>query len=100
MAEILRPDVSNEHGELWKVDDLASFLSVSPRTIRKWVLIRFVPYLKIGRAVRFDPNEIKAWVARGRRTPSEPPDPVQSALLAELQARRRRRDSPGRHLDP
>jgi len=40
---------------------VAQFLGLSVATIRKWVLIKFIPYKKIGRAVRFSAAEIQEW---------------------------------------
>jgi excisionase family DNA binding protein len=41
---------------------VAKLLGLSVATIRKWVLIRYIPYKKIGRAVRFSAKEIQEWV--------------------------------------
>jgi len=46
---------------LWNVDELADYLSVSPRTVRDWVYKRVIPFRKAGRNVRFDPEEIEKW---------------------------------------
>jgi len=40
---------------------VAKMLGLSIATIRKWVLIKFIPYKKIGRAVRFSAVEIQEW---------------------------------------
>jgi excisionase family DNA binding protein len=44
------------------VGQVAEMLGLSVATIRKWVLIRYIPYLKLGRAVRFSAPEIREWV--------------------------------------
>ena len=36
-------------------------LGLSIATIRKWVLTGYIPYKKIGRAVRFSPLEVQDW---------------------------------------
>jgi excisionase family DNA binding protein len=41
---------------------VAKLLGLSVATIRKWVLIRYIPYQKLGRAVRFSAPEIREWV--------------------------------------
>ena len=58
------------------VGQVAEMLGLSVATIRKWVLIRYIPYQKLGRAVRFSAPEIREWVknrtvkpAKGQRTP-------------------------------
>ena len=50
---------------------VAEMLGLSIATIRKWVLIGYIPYLKIGRTVRFSATEVQDW-ARGKK-----PRPVQ-----------------------
>jgi excisionase family DNA binding protein len=41
---------------------VAEMLGLSTATIRKWVLMRYIPYQKLGRAVRFSAPEIQEWV--------------------------------------
>ena len=40
---------------------VAELLGLSVATIRKWVLMRYIPFRKIGRAVRFSASEIQEW---------------------------------------
>ncbi len=40
----------------------AERLSVSPRFIRRPVAQRRVPYLKVGKFIRFDPVDLDAWL--------------------------------------
>ena len=42
--------------------EVAHMLGLSVATIRKWVLIRYIPYQKVGRAVRFSALEIQEWI--------------------------------------
>jgi excisionase family DNA binding protein len=44
------------------VGQVAEMMGLSAATIRKWVLIRYIPYRKLGRAVRFSAPEIRKWV--------------------------------------
>ena len=44
------------------VGQVAEMLGLSIATIRKWVLIRYIPYQKLGRAVRFSTPEIREWL--------------------------------------
>jgi excisionase family DNA binding protein len=60
------------------VGQVAEMLGLSAATIRKWVLIRYIPYQKLGKAVRFSVPEIREWVktrtvkpAEGQSTPDE-----------------------------
>jgi excisionase family DNA binding protein len=43
------------------VGKVAEMLGLSVATIRKWVLRGYMPYKKIGRAVRFSSVEIQDW---------------------------------------
>ena len=43
------------------VGQVAQMLGLSIATIRKWVLTGYIPYKKIGRAVRFSPLEVQDW---------------------------------------
>jgi excisionase family DNA binding protein len=59
------------------VGQVAKMLGLSIATIRKWVLVRYTPYQKLGRSVRFSAPEIREWVktrtvkpAGGQRTPA------------------------------
>ncbi len=49
--------------ELVSVKSLSQMLDVKERTIREWVAKRAIPYHKLGRLVRFDIKQIKAWYA-------------------------------------
>jgi excisionase family DNA binding protein len=51
------------------VEQVAEMLGLSIATIRKWVLIGYIPYLKIGRVIRFSASEVQDW-ARGKNSVS------------------------------
>lgn len=53
------------------VGQVAEMLGLSVATIRKWVLIRYIPYRKLGRAVRFFAPEIREWVKTRSVRPAE-----------------------------
>jgi excisionase family DNA binding protein len=50
---------------------VAEMLGLSVATVRKWVLIRYIPYQKLGRAVRFSAPEIREWVKTRTVKPAE-----------------------------
>jgi excisionase family DNA binding protein len=52
--------------QLLTVDQLAERLGTSIRHIRRLVAERRVPYVKVGRLVRFDPTEIAVWLDKHR----------------------------------
>lgn len=53
-------------------EQAAAMLGVAPGTVRGWVLRRSVPFYKIGGAIRFDPQELRDWVASSKVVPTAP----------------------------
>ncbi len=56
----------SEHKRLLSIDEMADFLGVRPKTIYAWVHTRKIPHFKIGRLVKFDLNDIRAWLKERR----------------------------------
>ena len=50
---------------VWNVDDVARELECSVRHVRKLVSENKIPYLKIGRLVRFSPLRVREWLHKG-----------------------------------
>ena len=48
--------------KLIDVETTAEVLGVAPKTVRKWVCIRFIPYIKVGRRVMFRPKSLELWL--------------------------------------
>ncbi len=48
---------------LWDVAALAHRLGVTERFVRRLVAERRVPFYKIGKFIRFEPDRIDAWLA-------------------------------------
>ena len=46
---------------LWTVKKAASYLGIPERTLRDLVFRRGVPFRKVGRSLRFCPDEIEKW---------------------------------------
>jgi len=51
---------------------LAERLGVGERFIRRLVHERRIPFLKIGRHVRFDTNDVDAWILDSRVAAAQP----------------------------
>ncbi|MEK6544286.1 MAG: helix-turn-helix domain-containing protein [Elusimicrobiota bacterium] len=51
-----------ENKRLFSPEELAGYLSVSTKTVYKWVFFKKVPCVKIGRTLRFDKSEIDLWI--------------------------------------
>jgi excisionase family DNA binding protein len=52
--------------ELLNVTEAARFLAVSPSTLYGWVWQRRIPFVKVGRAVRFDMTDLERFVSQNR----------------------------------
>lgn len=63
-----RPDTKLP--QLLTIDELADHLGVGDRHIRRLIAERRVPYVKWGHLIRFDPDEIAAWLDQNRRRAS------------------------------
>ena len=55
--------------QLLTIDQPADRLGTTVRHVRRLVADRRMPYIKVGRLVRFDPSAIKAWLDVARRDP-------------------------------
>ena len=56
-------------GDLLDIDGLARRLGTTPRFVRRLVEERRIPYLKIGKHVRFDAAEVERWILVSRVEP-------------------------------
>ena len=52
--------------KLLSIDELAERLGVTQRHVRRLVAERRVPFLKVGRFIRFDPAKIATWLDSSR----------------------------------
>ena len=55
---------TNRLDRLLTYDQLAITLQVNPGTLRNWVSQQYIPHIKLGRAVRFDPHTIEKWLQK------------------------------------
>lgn len=60
--------LANATEPLWKAEDVASFLGLHVQTVYSMAKDGRLPSRKIGRGVRFDPSEIRAWLADQSRS--------------------------------
>ena len=54
------------------VKELSNYMSVSRNTIYFWIHNKKIPYLKAGRLVRFDLEEIEKWLYNRKYEEKEP----------------------------
>ncbi len=52
---------------LLTIEELADHLGVTERHVRRLVAERRIPFLKVGRFVRFDPSDVTMWLDLTRR---------------------------------
>lgn len=56
-----------EKAPLWTEKDTAAFLKMAPSTLRRWRMLRYgPPFIKRGVSVRYRPEDVEAWVEKGR----------------------------------
>ena len=48
--------------KLLNVTEVAQLIGVRPSTIYQWTHLKFIPYVKVGRLVRFKPDAVMKWV--------------------------------------
>jgi excisionase family DNA binding protein len=54
---------------LLDINQTAQLLNTTPRFVRRLVQERRIPYLKVGRYIRFDPTDLDTWLDHCRQTP-------------------------------
>jgi len=56
--------------KLLTIDELAKVLSVKKSTIYQWVHLGLIPYIKVGRLLRFKEGNIQKWLISREVEPS------------------------------
>lgn len=54
---------------LLTIRQAARYLAVSVSTLYGWVWQRRIPFVKIGRALRFDPHDLSAFIEANKQVP-------------------------------
>ena len=52
---------------LLSIGQLSQQLGVSVKTLYGWVYLRQIPYVKMGRLVKFDSRDIEKWIETKKR---------------------------------
>ena len=60
------PVTRAQRAPLLDTDEVAVALRVTPRLVRRLVAERRIPFVKVGRFVRFDPGELDVWLDQQR----------------------------------
>jgi excisionase family DNA binding protein len=58
---------NKELKRLLNIKEGAALLNISENTLRQWVHQRRVPMVKLGKAVRFDPEDLQKFIEANRR---------------------------------
>lgn len=67
MAKSLVPrELTETSRPLLTVDDAAARLAVTPRFVRRLVAERRIAFHRVGKFIRFDPDDIEALIREGR----------------------------------
>ena len=67
MAKSLLPTEPTETSSpLLTVDDAATRLAVTPRFVRRLVAERRIAFHRVGKFIRFDPDDVEALIREGR----------------------------------
>jgi excisionase family DNA binding protein len=72
---------------LLTIDQLVERLGISTRHVRRLIAERRIPYLKVGKLVRFDPDEISRWLDDSRVALRPPPPSTARARLRPVPRR-------------
>jgi len=85
---------------LWNTPELAAYLNVKESTIRYWVHVKYIAYIKFQGLVRFRKTDIDAWLDQrtvlertkaGRMTTAKK---ISEEIMEDLQNRPRRGRAP------
>lgn len=53
--------------KLMTIEQLSELISVKKKTIYDWTHRGTIPCVKVGRLLRFDPNEIERWIKNNNK---------------------------------
>jgi len=56
-----------ELNQLINISEGATLLCMSEATLRQWIHQRRIPFVKLGKAVRFDPSDLQKFIEENRR---------------------------------
>ncbi len=53
---------------LWTIADVATFCQVKESVVKYWVYNSDLPFIKLGKHIRFEQEDVKEWVERQKHT--------------------------------
>ena len=66
----------SQKDRLFTIREAARYLAVSVSTLYGWVWQRRIPFVKIGRALRFDPHDLAAFIEANKQHPRKEVSPL------------------------
>ena len=48
--------------KLWTIEDVAEFFQVKVSVVKYWLYNLNLPYIKLGKHRRFDPEDVMTWI--------------------------------------
>lgn len=60
-------------GTLLTISEIAAFLAVKEQTVRTWCARGLIPFGKLGRDLRFDRDQVQAWLDERWTSSAEEP---------------------------
>jgi excisionase family DNA binding protein len=67
--------------ELLDINEVAKLTKISKPTLRRYVLLKQIPFHKVVSAIRFRASEIEEWVTNNGNLAGVEPKPLEQALL-------------------
>lgn len=65
MTQIMTQEISSKRW-LMSIHEVSTMLGMAVHTIYSWVNQRKIPYVKVGRLLRFDPKDIENWISKNK----------------------------------
>ena len=50
------------NNRMLKIDDVVSKLGVSEPTLRLWIRKQAIPFVRVGKLIRFEPSDLDKWI--------------------------------------
>lgn len=54
--------MSNSSEKLWTITDVAEYCQVKESVVRYWLYNTNLPYIKLGKHIRFRKEDVKEWI--------------------------------------
>jgi excisionase family DNA binding protein len=62
ILSVTENETAHKKMELWDYDKLNAHINIKVSILRRFVFDKKIPYIKIGKLVRFRPSDIETWI--------------------------------------